>query len=250
MTEVTHRQRLDAVNHYVLRTSCDLYNIVPDASHRYDKQKGRDIHAVKSVIKVLPSLICNRNNCLGIYDIHDRFFGEAAVTLCHRTASSWHDWVVMVAGDVVLAILDDILPHVHYDLLQDDTIAIADNVPAPDPTNISWQQLHKTILYSGPFDFPLVRANLNALDAHLEVEYINAIKRLKTQPAIETTKAEQKKAPQSNGQWSKPDTPSRWAKRFGFSVDTFKRRVNDEKIRAKKLSDKSYQVHVDDLPEQ
>ena len=50
------------------------------------------------------------------------------------------------------------------------------------------------------------------------------------------------------GPWSKQDTPSRWGKKFGCSADTFIRRYEDGTIRAKKLSDRSYQVHVDDIP--
>lgn len=52
------------------------------------------------------------------------------------------------------------------------------------------------------------------------------------------------------GPWSKPDSPSRWATKFGISPKTFKRHVDAKKIRAKRLSDKLYQVHVDDVPEQ
>jgi hypothetical protein len=52
----------------------------------------------------------------------------------------------------------------------------------------------------------------------------------------------------SDGPWSKPDSPKRWGKAFGFSSDTFIRRCQDGSIRHKKLSDRSYQVHVDDLP--
>jgi hypothetical protein len=48
--------------------------------------------------------------------------------------------------------------------------------------------------------------------------------------------------------WSEADTPSRWAKKFGFSTDTLMRRFKDGSIRHKKLSTKSYQIHVDDLP--
>ncbi len=48
--------------------------------------------------------------------------------------------------------------------------------------------------------------------------------------------------------WSVEDTPSRWAKKFGISVDTFKRRVKVGKIRAIKLSDRSYKVDLHDLP--
>lgn len=48
--------------------------------------------------------------------------------------------------------------------------------------------------------------------------------------------------------WSKPDSPSRWAKQFGISPKTFKKRVEEGKIRAKVLSDRSYQIAVSDLP--
>lgn len=51
-----------------------------------------------------------------------------------------------------------------------------------------------------------------------------------------------------DGPWSQPDTPKRWAKVFGVNVQTIKRRFQDGKIRNKKLSDRSYQVHVDDVP--
>jgi hypothetical protein len=48
--------------------------------------------------------------------------------------------------------------------------------------------------------------------------------------------------------WTKSDTPTRWGKAFGFSADTFIRRCEDGLIRHKRLSDRSYQVHSDDLP--
>ena len=50
------------------------------------------------------------------------------------------------------------------------------------------------------------------------------------------------------GPWSRPDTPTRWGKVFGVSGDTMKRRFKDGSIRNKKLSDRNYQVHLDDLP--
>jgi hypothetical protein len=49
-------------------------------------------------------------------------------------------------------------------------------------------------------------------------------------------------------EWTTPDSPSRWAKLFGFSVDTLKRRFDDGTVRHKKLSSKSYQIAIDDLP--
>lgn len=48
--------------------------------------------------------------------------------------------------------------------------------------------------------------------------------------------------------WSAPDSPASWARRFGISWDTLKQRILDKSIRAKKLSSKSYRIHVDDLP--
>jgi hypothetical protein len=53
---------------------------------------------------------------------------------------------------------------------------------------------------------------------------------------------------QDDGRWSKPDTPTRWAKTFKVSVRTLKRRFADGTIRHKELSDRSYMIHLDDLP--
>lgn len=52
----------------------------------------------------------------------------------------------------------------------------------------------------------------------------------------------------ADGPWSEPDSPKQWAKRFNMSWDTLKRRIDEGKIRVKKLTSKSYQIHVDDLP--
>lgn len=49
-------------------------------------------------------------------------------------------------------------------------------------------------------------------------------------------------------EWSEADSPSKWAKRFGVSLRTFIRRVEDKTIRVKKLSDRLYQVAIPDLP--
>jgi len=48
--------------------------------------------------------------------------------------------------------------------------------------------------------------------------------------------------------WTPADGPSQWAKTFGFSVSTLKRRFKDGRIRHKKLSPKSYQIAIADLP--
>jgi hypothetical protein len=50
------------------------------------------------------------------------------------------------------------------------------------------------------------------------------------------------------GPWSEPDSPSRWAKRFKISARSFIRHVEKGIIRARKLSDKSYQVALADIP--
>ena len=52
----------------------------------------------------------------------------------------------------------------------------------------------------------------------------------------------------TDGPWSQPDSPKQWARKFGFSTATLMRRFNDRMIRHKKLSSKSYCIHVDDLP--
>ncbi len=57
-------------------------------------------------------------------------------------------------------------------------------------------------------------------------------------------------AGEPDGPWSKPDTPARWAKAFNVSPKTFKRYVASGKIRAKRLSDRSYQILLSALPPQ
>lgn len=52
----------------------------------------------------------------------------------------------------------------------------------------------------------------------------------------------------TDGPWSPPDSPGRWAKLFKVNPRTFKRHVAAGKIRGKRLSDRLYQVHVGDLP--
>jgi len=61
-------------------------------------------------------------------------------------------------------------------------------------------------------------------------------------------RASQRGNGERQGPWSSPDTPKRWAKRFRVSVDTMKRLLKAGTIRNKRLSDRSYQVHVDDVP--
>lgn len=61
-------------------------------------------------------------------------------------------------------------------------------------------------------------------------------------------RASQRAIATRDDRWSRPNSPSQWAKVFGFSVDTLKRRAEDGTIRAKKLSPKSWCIHVDDLP--
>ena len=49
-------------------------------------------------------------------------------------------------------------------------------------------------------------------------------------------------------EWSMPNSPTQWAKVFGWSYSTMLRRLEDQKIRNKKLSKRSYQIALDDLP--
>jgi hypothetical protein len=50
--------------------------------------------------------------------------------------------------------------------------------------------------------------------------------------------------------WSnKSDSPSQWAKQFGVSLSTLKRRVASGEIRVKKSTTKSWYIHVDDIPD-
>ncbi len=49
-------------------------------------------------------------------------------------------------------------------------------------------------------------------------------------------------------EWTTPDLPSQWARLFRVSRSTFMRRLQEGSIRHKKLSSKSYQIAVADLP--
>lgn len=49
-------------------------------------------------------------------------------------------------------------------------------------------------------------------------------------------------------EWTPPDSPQVWAKLFRFSVRTLMRRFKEGRIRHRKLSSKSYQIAVADLP--
>jgi hypothetical protein len=60
----------------------------------------------------------------------------------------------------------------------------------------------------------------------------------------------EREAATADGPWSKPDGPKQWAKAFNCSPSTLKRRFEAGTIRHKKLSSKSYCIHVDDLPKQ
>jgi hypothetical protein len=52
----------------------------------------------------------------------------------------------------------------------------------------------------------------------------------------------------ASGDYSEPDGPSQWARKFKINPRTFTRYVTAGKIRAKKLSAKSYRVLKSDLP--
>ncbi len=54
--------------------------------------------------------------------------------------------------------------------------------------------------------------------------------------------------PPDDASWTKPDSLSQWAKRFGVSLATMKKWFLEGKIRNQKLSAKSYRVDVRDLP--
>jgi hypothetical protein len=71
---------------------------------------------------------------------------------------------------------------------------------------------------------------------------------IRNKPREKGVSRQQKELPPAEPEWTPADTLSRWAKLFGFSVDTLKRRFKDGLIRHKKLSTKSYQIAVDDVP--
>lgn len=72
--------------------------------------------------------------------------------------------------------------------------------------------------------------------------------RTQQRAASEPVAVAAKPEPLQDGPWSNPDGPQQWARMFGFSVDTLKRRFKAGKIRHKKHTTKSYSIHVDDVP--
>jgi len=66
--------------------------------------------------------------------------------------------------------------------------------------------------------------------------------------ALQAEKA--RDAARTQERWSKSDTPKRWAKRFGVSVSTIKRHFRDGSIPNRPLSDRSYQVRLDSVPQE
>jgi hypothetical protein len=72
--------------------------------------------------------------------------------------------------------------------------------------------------------------------------------RLKKAKELRRLRKKRPPGDREDGPWSKPDSPSRWAKIFNISTRTFVRHVEEKAIHAKKLSDKSYQVALSDIP--
>jgi len=65
----------------------------------------------------------------------------------------------------------------------------------------------------------------------------------------ERLKAEATKASsEASNEWSRADMPSQWAKVLGINTRTFIRRCKSGDIRHRKLSAKSYQIAIADLP--
>jgi hypothetical protein len=79
-------------------------------------------------------------------------------------------------------------------------------------------------------------------------EVLDAINTIMAWCEAKDPDAAKSETPAAEPEWTPPDSPQRWAKLFGFSVDTLKRRIEEGVIRAKKLSTKKYQIAVDDLP--
>lgn len=52
----------------------------------------------------------------------------------------------------------------------------------------------------------------------------------------------------AQGPYSKPDTKTRWANKYGVHRTTLKRWIRDGKIRAIELSDKRLRILISDLP--
>ena len=100
-----------------------------------------------------------------------------------------------------------------------------------------------------------IRLTDDGVDYRENVGFEDSLKRLTTdavEPILRCDGVSAAKAApperETDVSWSAADTPTRWAKVFRISAKSFKRRVKEGKIRAKPLSDRSYQVDTRDIP--
>lgn len=104
----------------------------------------------------------------------------------------------------------------------------------------------------------LTRSGFGNLIAEIDIGSIRSIRQSvailsQWERRLETQLADPKARPrrvadQDDGQWTKIYSPAELSKLFGVSWDTLKRRFRDNSIRFRKLSTKSYQIHVADMP--
>jgi hypothetical protein len=183
MAEVSRAVQVQACYKSEILCCCELYNLVSFASGKKPKSKRDRVRTTKTLLSMLPELHVNRANSIALLDkIGELFIGNAPVSLCGRHAPSWHSWVVGTAGDVLLAALN--MLNIPYQL-SGDQIAIS-GVPTPNPETVDLALLSHEILHSGGVpDCPaLTPSALRYLDASLQVELINAERKMEPPPPV------------------------------------------------------------------
>ncbi len=151
------------------------------------------------------------------------------ISACGETAPNAHNMAFRLAPKMMGAISA-------VDPKADDRVAAMKPQDAIFMTDDTWPKRSWPAVRKAIRGFPMFDAKALALRIKAERQ------RCLTRWAVPTKEKGQ------DGPWSQSDTPSRWAKRFKISSRTFVRYVRDGKIRARKLSNKSYQVHLACLP--
>jgi hypothetical protein len=134
---------------------------------------------------------------------------------------------------------------------------LADEAGAAKLLLNSWQasrDSHRGVLYwlTGGLEAELMGRNTEAPSSETSPEHdlSGAGQSLSAIP-VEAPSNPIRVAPTQAGEsmeWTTPDSPTRWAKVFDVSPTTFKRWLEGNRIRHKKLSSKSYQIAIADLP--
>jgi hypothetical protein len=128
------------------------------------------------------------------------------------------------------------------DLRADVEIFLAElSRPLPAPELLEWQRKDRASQFREQAE--VLREFVAA-----RLKKAKELRRLRKARNAVSSDEQKRTTDEQGGPWSKPDSPSRWAKVFKMSTRTFIRHVEKGVIHAKRLSDKSYQVALSDIP--